>query len=128
MQELVFTGKVEKGAGIATSLGCPTANVSIEQGGIIPGLGIYTGMTEFEGKNYPSLIVITDGRTGARLRLEVHLIDQHFDNLEGRTLEVHVYDKLRDSVPWESDAKIQVMFAEDLRQARAWFAEHPDKQ
>lgn len=128
MQNLVFTGEVEKGEGIAASLGCPTANISIEHGGIIPGLGIYTGLTEFEGKTYPSLIVITDGRTGAELRLEVNMIDQCFGNLEGRTLTVHVFEKLRDSVPWESDEKIRQMFADDLHQARAWFAAHPDKQ
>lgn len=128
MQELIFTGEVEKGEGIAASLGCPTANLSIEHGGIIPGLGIYTGLTEYEGKAYPSLIVITDGRTGSELRLEVHMIDECFGNLEGETLTVHIYEKLRDSVPWESDEKIKDMFADDLAKAKAWFGRNPEKQ
>lgn len=128
MQDLTFTGEVEKGEGIAASLGCPTANISIEHGGIIPGLGIYTGLTEYEGRCYPSLIVITDGRTGSELRLEVNMIDQCFGNLEGQTLTVYIYDKLRDSIPWESDEKIREMFVEDLIQAKNWFINNPDKQ
>ena len=44
--DLVFSGRVERGEGMARNLGCPTANIAVEQGAIIPGLGIYVGETE----------------------------------------------------------------------------------
>ena len=128
MNYLIFTGVVEKGEGIASNLGCPTANISIEQGSVIPGLGIYVGRTEYKGNKYPSLIIITDGRDGNELRLEVNMIDQKFGNLEGDTLVVEVYEKIRDNLKWESDEQVKKMFEKDLIQAHQWFKDNPDKQ
>ena len=56
------------------------------------------------------------------------MIDQRFENLEGVTLTVHIYEKLRDNVPWENDEKIRDMFVKDLQQTRDWFTQHQDKQ
>lgn len=124
MPNLIFEGKVEKGEGIATGLGCPTANLTVEQGSIIPGLGVYTGEAELEGKTYPCVICINDGRTGARLKLEVHLLDECFDSLEGKFMTARMFEKLRGLVPWESDEQMKGLILKDLENARKWFDEH----
>ncbi len=120
MTPLILTGRVERGEGIATGLGCPTANIAVEHGVIIPALGVYTGETIFEGHNYPSVVCVNDGRTGINLKLEVHLLDVCKD-LTGKSLSVRLFEKTRDLVPWEGDEQMKRLIAEDLDKARAWF-------
>ncbi len=121
MVPLLLTGRVERGEGIATSLGCPTANIAVEHGVIIPALGVYTGETIFEGQNFPSVVCVNDGRTGINLKLEVHLLDVCKD-LTGKFLSVRLLEKARDLVPWEGDEQMRMLITQDLDKARAWFS------
>ncbi len=123
MQPLTFFGRVEKGEGMAKRLGCPTANIAIEQGAVIPALGVYVGETLFEGKQYPSLVCINDGRTGYRLKMEVHLFDVNREFI-GKHLTVNLLEKLRDLVAFEGEDKMSKMVEQDLKTARDWFAKH----
>lgn len=123
MSPLVLTGRVERGEGIATGLGCPTANLAVEQGVIIPALGVYVAETVLEGETYPSVVCVNDGRTGLNLKLEVHLLDVCMD-LTGKQLSVRLIDKQRDLVPWEGTEHMRALIAEDLTRAREWFRRH----
>jgi len=120
MQSLTFRGRVESGEGVATSLGCPTANIAVEQGVIIPRLGVYIGETELNGILYPSIICINDGRCGSNLKMEVHLLDLEI-KLENRELKVILLERTRDLITWESNKQISLAIAEDMRIARDWF-------
>ncbi len=124
MTSLVLSGRVERGEGIATGLGCPTANLAVEQGLIIPALGVYVAETETAGKRYPSVVCVNDGRTGNNLKLEVHLLDTQLD-LHGKLLLVRLLHRTRDLVPWEGEEHMRALIAKDLAEARAWFVEHP---
>lgn len=126
MRELCFCGRVEKGEGMATKMGCPTANIAVEQGAVIPALGVYVGHTEFEGGRFPSLICINDGRTGYRLKMEVHLLHQDGINLTGKRLDVILCDKLRDLVPFPGEEEMAKMIKVDIQKADEWFAVHKD--
>jgi len=117
---LTFSGKVEKGEGMASRLGCPTANVSVEQGAVIPGLGVYLGETEYANQHLPSVICVNDGRTGVNLKLEVHLLDR-CEDLTGKMLTVRLFEKMRPLVPFENETHMSEMIAKDLDQARTWF-------
>lgn len=121
MSPLILTGRVERGEGIATGLGCPTANLAVEQGAIIPAVGVYVGETVYRGATYPSLVCVNDGRTGTNLKLEVHLLGQ-CEDLTGRLLSVRLIEKLRGLVPWESDEQMRALIAEDLDNAKKWFS------
>ncbi len=121
MPPLLLTGRVERGEGIATGLGCPTANLAVEQGVIIPSLGVYVAETVLEGSTFPSVVCVNDGRTGTNLKLEVHLLDIRTD-LSGKQLSVRLVRKLRGLVPWESEEQMSALIAKDLGDARAWFA------
>ena len=121
MNVLTFEGRVFKGEGIAAGLGCPTANIAVQHGGIIPGLGVYTGEAEYNGIVHPAVICANDGRTGALLKLEVHLLNQTLPSLEGRHLRVRLFEKLRSLVPWESEEQMRECIRKDLEAARNWF-------
>jgi len=124
MQPLTFSGRVEKGEGIARELGCSTANIAVEQGVVIPALGVYVGDTELEQKHYPSLICINDGRTGINLKMEVHLLDQDTD-LTGKKLTVVLLDKIRDLVPFPGNEEMARMIKDDMEKSHTWFQDHP---
>lgn len=106
---------------MASQLGCPTANIAVEQGAIIPALGVYVGEAEVDGKRFPSLICINDGRTGYNLKMEVHLLDQKDVELTGKRLHVELFEKLRDLIPFPGDEQMSQMIVEDLVKARSWF-------
>lgn len=107
---------------MATKLGCPTANVAVEQGAIIPALGVYVGETELKGNRYPSLICINDGRTGYNLKMEVHLLDQKSVDLTGKHLNVVLFERIRELIPFPGDKEMAEIIVGDLTKAHEWFA------
>ena len=124
--KLSLSGRVEAGEGMATHLGCPTANIAIEQGGLIPALGVYLGESLVEGRRYDSLICISDGRTGNNLKMEVHLLGVD-ENLLDKHIEVVLFERLRDVIPFPGEEEMTLMIAKDLEKAREWSASRTDK-
>ncbi|MEK7619907.1 MAG: riboflavin kinase [Patescibacteria group bacterium] len=116
---LTLSGRIERGEGMATGLGCPTANIAIEQGVLIPALGVYLGEAEVDGVWHDALICISDGRTGYNLKIEVHLLGVNQD-FNGKHIEVVLYEKLRDVVPFPGEEEMATIIADDLVRARAW--------
>ena len=125
MLPLIFSGRVQHGEGIATSLGFPTANILIEGGVVIPALGVYVGKTELDGRSYPSLVYVNDGRYGAVLKLDVHLFGVNMD-LIGKVLSVCLLEKLREMELWKDDDFIKDLMVTDRKRAQEWFANYPD--
>ncbi|PJE76591.1 hypothetical protein COV05_04465 [Candidatus Uhrbacteria bacterium CG10_big_fil_rev_8_21_14_0_10_48_16] len=117
--KLTLSGRVERGEGMATRLGCPTANIAIEQGVLIPALGVYVGEAEVDGVWHNALICISDGRTGYNLKMEVHLLGVNQDLTEKR-INCVLHDKLRDIIPFPGEEEMAEIIAQDLEQARAW--------
>lgn len=118
---LTVSGRVEHGEGMATGLGCPTANIAVEQGVLIPALGVYMGEAQVDGSWHNALICISDGRTGYNLKMEVHVLGLNQD-LIGKHIEVTLHEKLRDVIPFPGEKEMSRIIAEDLVQARAWAA------
>ncbi|MDG1950404.1 MAG: riboflavin kinase [bacterium] len=123
--QVTFRGRVEKGEGMATGLGCPTANIAIEQGVVIPGLGVYVGEATMDGERYPSLVCVSDGRTGYNLKMEVHLLGENKDLINKR-MEVNLLKKMRDIVPYESKEQMTELISQDISEAKQWFSEQAD--
>ncbi len=121
MRHLELNGRVEKGEGMASRLGCPTANIAVEQGAVIPALGVYIGETELEGKRFPSLVCINDGRTGLNLKMEVHFLNEKDLDLVGKRLHIILLEKLRDLIPFPGEQEMMRMIADDLAKANQWF-------
>ncbi len=106
---------------MARRLGCPTANVAVEEGTLIPALGVYVGETEVNGRWFPSLVCVNDGRDGSRLKLEVHLLQMTAEDLEGKRMSVRILEKLRGLLPWQGEEQMRQVIADDVRRAREWF-------
>ncbi|NQV89567.1 MAG: hypothetical protein HQ488_04565 [Parcubacteria group bacterium] len=117
--QLSFQGRVVPGEGMARRLGCPTANIAVEQGVIIPALGVYVGETEVNGRRYGSLICINDGRTGYNLKMEVHLLGQDIE-LNGKRIKVRLVDKIRDLIPYPGEKEMAEIVQQDMVKATAW--------
>jgi len=117
--QLSFQGRVVPGEGMARRLGCPTANIAVEQGVIIPALGVYVGETEVDGRRYGSLICINDGRTGYNLKMEVHLLGQDLE-LNGKRIRVKLVDKIRDLIPYPGEKEMAVIVQQDIVKATDW--------
>lgn len=109
---------------MATRLGCPTANIAIEQGVLIPALGVYVGEAQVDSTWYPALVCVSDGRTGYNLKLEVHLLGLSRD-LSGKRLDVVLHEKIRDIIPFPGEEQMAAIIADDLRRAREWSASRP---
>lgn len=122
--KLMFSGRVERGEGMATRLGCPTANIAIKGGLLIPGLGVYVGEADLQSVRYHALVCISDGRTGLNLKMEVHLLGFNQD-LTGKYLQVLLHKKLRDVVPFPGEEEMVRMIKNDLFQAQEWFKHRP---
>ncbi len=119
--KLTLSGRVERGEGMATGLGCPTANIAVEQGVLIPALGVYVGEAQVDGAWHDALICISDGRTGYNLKMEVHLLGMNQD-LTGKRIDVVLHEKLRDIIPFPGEQEMTKIIADDLERARAWAA------
>ena len=119
----MLSGRVERGEGMATSLGCPTANIRIEQGLLIPALGVYLGEAQIDGDGpwHDALICISDGRTGYNLKMEVHILEGA-DDLIGRKIDAVLLEKLRDVIPFPGEKEMAAIIAQDMEKAREWSA------
>ncbi len=116
MHQVTYTGIVEKGEGIAgPEYSIPTANLHLDSVHIDP--GVYVGMTEYEGKQYPSAVCY--GANDSE-KFEVHLLDVTFDLL-GKELTVHILDKVSEIIPWESKERMRHKILDDVHCVREYF-------
>lgn len=89
-------GRVSHGRTDGRRLGFPTANLSIDEGRIIPRLGVYRTALVINGKIYSGVSNIGKCPTfdGEEIRLETHIIDFEGD-LYGREIRVYLLGFLR---------------------------------
>ena len=129
-----ITGRVAPGRALGRQLGAPTANVRLHRYRS-PLVGVYTVRTRAtDGSDMAPGRKVVDGVAnvgfrptvegeGAQPLLEVNLFD--FDgNLYGRELAVEFCHKLRDEEKFASLDILKAKIAQDIRDARAWFARH----
>lgn len=90
-------GRVLHGRSDGRKLGFPTANISIEEGRIVPRFGVYRSATIIDGKMYNGVsnVGICPTFDGREIRLETHIIDFSGD-LYGKELRVYLLGFLRD--------------------------------
>lgn len=114
MRAMSHHGIVAGGSARASSLGYPTANIPLTEGGIS---GVYAALVSFEGTDYPA-VAFADP---VRKVLEAHLFDVS-ENLYGKEITVELLKKLRDTKVFSDDEALKRAMEEDARNARAHFA------
>ncbi len=105
-------GKVKKGNQKASEMGFPTANISLEDIKLAP--GIYAGRVFFDNENYKGALYV--GKINPQV-LEVHVIDFNGD-LYDKEIEVVVYDKIRDDFNLDDKEKLKEMISNDVEMIR----------
>jgi len=130
-----ITGRVAPGRALGRQLGAPTANVRLHRYRS-PLVGVYTVRTSTtDGSDMAPGRRVIDGVAnvgfrptvegeGAQPLLEVNLFDFSGD-LYGRELAVEFCHKLRDEEKFDSLDILKARIAQDIEDAKAWFAENP---
>ncbi|WP_346838835.1 bifunctional riboflavin kinase/FAD synthetase [Microbulbifer sp. SAOS-129_SWC] len=130
-----ITGRVAPGRALGRQLGAPTANVRLHRYRS-PLVGVYTVRTSAtDGSELAPGRKVIDGvanvgfrptveGAGAQPLLEVNLFDFSGD-LYGRELAVEFCHKLRDEEKFDSLEILKARIAQDIEDARAWFARQP---
>lgn len=115
-------GEVVAGAGRGKGLGYPTANLRTWPRLLLPGQGIYAGVSELEdGSRYVAAIDVGTNPTFGKepLHVEAFLLDFPADELRGDTLTVEFWERLRDEVKFDSVDELVAAIADDVQRTRA---------
>ncbi|PIQ91419.1 MAG: hypothetical protein COV70_03790 [Parcubacteria group bacterium CG11_big_fil_rev_8_21_14_0_20_39_22] len=107
----VIKGVVREGKKKATSLGFPTANMSLNSD-IDP--GVYAGEVEVEGVIYKTAIFIPKGSKV----LEAHIIG-FTGTLYGVEITVFLNSKIRDLIIYDGESKMSERIAEDVKKVKS---------
>ena len=114
------TGEVIHGHGRgARLLGFPTANITIDNGLLVPAAGIYAVRAELRGQIYPAVANIGTCPTfdNQELSLEVYLLD--FDrDIYGQRLAVQFVQRLRDERRFDDLPALVTQIKKDVAAAR----------
>lgn len=116
-------GQVVRGEGRGRTLGFPTANLDLRQE-LRPGRGVYAGRVTLSRRHHAVAVNIGGRPTfhpegDAADTVEVHVLDLPAEtDLYGRFLEVVLYGRIRDEVPFASVDELKAQVAADLEVVR----------
>lgn len=113
-------GVVVHGAKRGRALGFPTANLSPELEGLIPGDGVYAGWLSVEGTRYPAAISVGNNPTFegvAQKQVEAHVLDRDVD-LYDRIVEVSFVERIRTMMTFEGIEPLINRMRDDVAEAR----------
>lgn len=112
-----INGRVEKGRGIGSKLGFPTANISLS-GYVIPSPGVYVGYVVIKRKVYLAAVNIGLRLTASK-DVEEKLIEAHIINFNknvlGQKIKLVFLEKIRDEQKFSSYDKLSLAIAKDVR-------------
>ena len=130
----ILVGQVVHGDRLGRELGFPTANLEVDSRILLPSDGIYLVHAFWDGSSSPGLLYVgtrptvngTDRRSevylfsgGSQLQKQDHDASQ---DLYGKTLEVHLVQKLRDDRPFATLPKLRQQIERDVKHARGILA------
>ncbi|MDD5018377.1 MAG: bifunctional riboflavin kinase/FAD synthetase [Eubacteriales bacterium] len=110
------SGTVNKGSGLGTKLGFPTANISVAKEKILPQRGVYSvdvflGSDKYKGVcNIGVKPTVSNGRTET---VEVYIISLS-ENLYGEKLTVRFNKRLRDEKKFNSTSELKEQIRRDI--------------
>ncbi len=110
---------VQYGNGIGKKLGFPTANISLEQGIVLPAKGVYAVLVSWKGNIYKGManIGIKPTFNGKALGLEVYIIDFN-RKIYKEKLEVIFIDRLRPEIKFDNIGDLVIQMQKDKINAK----------
>ena len=101
-----------------------TVNQRIENGRVVPKLGVYCSACVFDGKSYPAVTNIgcrpTVNTNESDVTCETHIIGENFD-LYGKTVTVELYRYLRPEKQFPSLSALRQAIEDDCKAAEEYF-------
>jgi riboflavin kinase / FMN adenylyltransferase len=114
------SGIVVHGAKRGRELGYPTANLSPESEGLIPGDGVYAGWLTDSGTRYPAAISVGNNPTFegvAKKQVEAYVLDRELD-LYDHVVDVEFVERLRGMVAFTNIPDLIETMRGDVDRAR----------
>lgn len=123
-REFSVSGSVVEGHKRGRTIGFPTANVRPLPELILPGIGVYAGRTEIDGKTYPSMINIGNNPTFGDniVSLESHIFDFSGD-IYGKTVRILFASKIREEIKFSGVDALVSQLKKDEEVSRKILAE-----
>jgi len=121
----ILGGEVERGDGLATQIGFPTANLAVRNE-LIPAYGVYACKVYVEDEALEGALYIGERPTinnQKNIRVEAHIFD-YAANLYGKYIEVEVMDMIRGDQKFNSVDELVKQIDIDCKKIRVLF----DKQ
>ena len=117
-----FKGKVVKGEGRGALLGFPTANLEcLDKLKLLPQKGVYIVDVIINNKHYKGIMNIgtrpTFNNEENNLTIEVHLL-KFSENLYSKILKIHILDRIRDEIKFESKEELVKQLKEDIEKIK----------
>ena len=110
-------GVVKEGLKIGRTLGFKTANLSLEQGIVLPSNGVYKTRTKYNQKMYDSITNVGNNPTVSTLNyksIETHIFD--FDKeIYGENIEVYFLGKIRDEKIFSNREELVLQIKNDIK-------------
>lgn len=117
-----LSGRVEHGRAVGRQMNCPTMNLSLEEGHLLPPYGVYFTLCHVDGIAYPAVTNIgirpTFGLT--ELSCESHLLSAS-GNFYDKPLTVELLHFHRPERKFDDQAALMTAIAADTEAARAYF-------
>jgi riboflavin kinase/FMN adenylyltransferase len=126
--EHAVRGVVVRGAQRGRALGYPTANLSPDMEGFIPGDGVYAAWFTVDGRRYGAAVSIGNNPTFDGVpekQVEAHVLDETID-LYGKTVEVAFVAYIRGQVKYSTVEALIEQISDDERTVRGILG-YPDK-
>lgn len=113
-------GTVLSGLQNGRKMGIPTANVQYDAQMVLPGNGVYAGITETDGRRLQSVVNVGMNPTfGAEVvTIESHILDFNED-LYGKQIRVFFEQRLRGDIKFNSMEALKAQIMRDIEQTRA---------
>lgn len=115
------SGVVVHGAARGRELGFPTANLSPESEGLIPGDGVYAGWLTDAGVRYPAAISVGNNPTFEgvpKKQVEAYVLDRELD-LYDHLVDVEFVERIRGMVAFTSIPALIETIRDDVERCRA---------
>ncbi len=112
-------GSVEKGLQNGRKFGIPTANISYEDGKMLPKSGVYEGYVIINNEKYRTVINVGDNPTfdGRRITVEPHIIDFNRD-IYGEKITAMFVDRIRSEIKFSSVDELAEQINKDIDKCR----------
>ncbi len=112
-------GPVVRGYRNGHKLGFPTANVCYDEAMVLPGEGVYAGITYVRGRRLKSVINVGKNPTFGEnaLTVESHIID-YDENIYGEYIRVSFAKRLRGDIRFESLQELKEQINTDVQRVR----------